>query len=221
MWDLESGFVAVNKILKEALTIDGPAGQIEALLDAPQSSPGRSVAVLCHPHPQFQGTMLNKVVHTLARAMNDLKIPAVRFNFRGVGASSGDFADGIGETEDALAISEWALARYPSAELWLGGFSFGGMIAARAALTARPAQLVTIAPAVSRMKNLLASAQPACPWLIIHGEDDEVVDCDETVAWVNELAPGPQLIVLPEVGHFFHGRLTLLRQTLVANLGTG
>jgi alpha/beta superfamily hydrolase len=211
--------VSVGKIVKEALTIDGPAGQIEALLDAPQGGPDRRVAVLCHPHPQFQGTMLNKVVHTLARAMNDLAIPAIRFNFRGVGASSGEFGGGVGETQDALAVSRWALEKYPSAKLWLCGFSFGGMIAANAALSANPEQLVTIAPAVTRMKGLLGGAQPDCPWLIIHGEEDEVVDCDETVRWVNELSPGPRLILLPEVGHFFHGRLTVLRHTLVANLG--
>lgn len=210
--------MAGSKVLKEALTIDGPAGRIEALLDAPADDTGQAVAVLCHPHPQHQGTMLNKVVNTMARAMNDLGIPAVRFNFRGVGASSGQFADGVGETEDALAVARWALARYAGASLWLGGFSFGGMVAANAALGATPAQLITIAPAVSRLKNLLGGSQPTCPWLIVHGEADEVVDCDDTIEWVNELEPGPQLIVLPDVDHFFHGRLTLLRQTLVQNL---
>ena len=211
--------MSTKKVLKEALTIPGPAGQIEVLLDAPQQSETKQVAVLCHPHPQFQGTMLNKVVHTMARAMTDMQIPAIRFNFRGVGASSGEFANGIGETEDVLAVASWARDRYPAAELWLGGFSFGGMIAANAALTARPEQLITIAPAVSRMQGLLGSEQPECPWLIIHGEEDEVVSVDETVSWLNELAPGPRLVLLPEVDHFFHGRLTVLRQTLTANLG--
>ena len=200
--------------LREALTIRGPVGQIEALLEEPKNTkPGR-VAVLCHPHPQFQGTMLNKVVHTLARAMNSLGVPALRFNFRGVGASEGAYAEGRGEAEDTLAVADWALERYPGADLSLLGFSFGAMVAVRAALTAEPAHLVTIAPAVSRMLDLLEGRQPACPWLIVQGDADEVVACEDVVNWVDGLDPGPELIVLPDVGHFFHGRLTLLRETV-------
>ena len=93
---------------REALTLDGPAGRIEALLDTPAGPLARAVGVVCHPHPQHQGTMLNKVVHTLSRALNDLQVPAVRFNFRGVGASEGAYADGLGETDDALAVAAWA-----------------------------------------------------------------------------------------------------------------
>ncbi len=211
---------------KEALTVDGPAGRLEVLLEEPAGGVGEKsgercsdrVAVLCHPHPLHQGTMLNKVVHMLSRAMVELGMPAIRFNFRGVGASEGRYAQGIGETEDALAICRWAVERYRGAELWLGGFSFGAMVACRAALTADPAQLISIAPPVASMADLLEGRQPACPWLIIQGEADEVVDCDSVVDWVNRLEPGPELIVIPEVSHFFHGKLTVLRSTLVENL---
>ena len=154
-----------------------------------------------------------------AREVWDLGVPAVRFNFRGVGASEGQFADGIGETDDVLAVIDWALDRYNGAELCLMGFSFGGTVACRAALTARPSQLVTVAPAVSGMERLLNGAQPDCPWLIVQGAADEIVSCDALVEWVNGLAPGPELIVLPDVGHFFHGNLTVLRETVVAHLG--
>ena len=94
---------------KEALTLKGPAGCIEGLLEVPSESSKACIAVLCHPHPLHEGTMLNKVVHTLARAMNDLGIPALRFNFRGVGSSEGDYADGQGETDDALAVIDCSL----------------------------------------------------------------------------------------------------------------
>jgi alpha/beta superfamily hydrolase len=204
--------------LREAITIVGPVGQLEALLEEPKEVSQQKVAVLCHPHPQYQGTMLNKVVHTLARSMNDLGVPAIRFNFRGVGASEGEYADGIGETEDTLSVINWAMERYSGAELCLVGFSFGAMVACRAALVARPCQLVTVAPAVSQMQGLSQSSQPDCPWLIVQGETDEVVACNDVVDWFNSLAPGPEIIVLPDVGHFFHGCLTMLRETVVSHL---
>ncbi|MGI9342798.1 MAG: alpha/beta hydrolase [Gammaproteobacteria bacterium] len=200
------------------MTIPGPSGQIEALLEEPKVELRPHAAVICHPHPQFQGTMLNKVVHTLSRAMNDLRVPVVRFNFRGVGASDGEYGEGIGETEDTLAVADWVEARYPGADLCLLGFSFGGMIASRAALDRDTACLVTVAPAVSRMAGLLDGRQPNCPWLIVQGEADEIVACEEVVEWFNTLAPGPELSVLPDVGHFFHGRLTLLRETVTTFL---
>jgi len=203
---------------KDALSIEGPAGQIEVLLEAPQTTDYRRVAVLCHPHPLHQGTMLNKVVHTLSRAMNELNMPAIRFNFRGVGASEGVFADGFGETDDTVAVIDWAAQRYAGARLCLLGFSFGGMVAARAALSAGPVQLVTVAPPAARYAGLLEGRQPECPWLVVQGETDDVVSCTDTVAWVNGLGAGPELIVVPDTGHFFHGRLTKLRTIVVNHL---
>lgn len=150
--------------------------------------------------------------------MNDLGLPAIRFNFRGVGASVGEYAGGIGETDDTLSVINWALDRYSGAELCLVGFSFGAMVACRAALSAHPYQLLTVAPAVSRMHGLLQNGQPDCPWLVIQGDADEVVACSEVIEWLNGMAPGPELIVLPGVGHFFHGYLTLLRETVVSHL---
>jgi alpha/beta superfamily hydrolase len=197
------------------MMISGPAGELEALLEEPKGDLRPYVAVICHPHPLYHGTMLNKVVHTLSRAMNDLRVPVVRFNFRGVGASDGDYADGIGEAQDALAVAAWAGTRYSSTRLCLLGFSFGGMVACRAALDADVAHLVTVAPAVSRLGAILDGRQPECPWLIVQGDADEVVDCADVVEWFNSLAPGPELAVLPDVDHFFHGRLTLLRETVV------
>ncbi|MEO8445735.1 MAG: alpha/beta fold hydrolase [Gammaproteobacteria bacterium] len=203
---------------REALTFDGPAGRIEALLDTPAGPLARAVGVVCHPHPQHQGTMLNKVVHTLSRALNDLAIPAVRFNFRGVGASEGAYADGVGETDDALAVADWARQRFPGADLWLAGFSFGAAVAIRAALATPCRQLISIAPPVARMATALADARPACPWLLIQGQADEVVAAADVEAWARSLDPPPDLVLLPDVDHFFHGRLTLLRETIVGRV---
>ncbi|MFO7278462.1 MAG: alpha/beta hydrolase, partial [Pseudomonadota bacterium] len=122
----------------EPVRLDGPAGVLEALLEEPADAvPGR-FAVVCHPHPLHGGTMNNKVVHTLARTFNELGIRSLRFNFRGVGASEGSYAEGIGETEDALAVIEWGRVRWPGAEPLLAGFSFGGIVALRAAGRGRP-----------------------------------------------------------------------------------
>jgi alpha/beta superfamily hydrolase len=204
--------------LKESLSLHGPAGKLEALLEQPAELSGNSVAVLCHPHPQHQGTMHNKVVHTLARAMNDLGMPALRFNFRGIGASEGRYGEGIGEIDDVIAVAEYARERWPDSELWLAGFSFGAVVSVRAALQLSPAQLISIAPAVNILGRDL-STTPRSPWLIVQGEADEVVPAGEVRDWVATLSPRPELVLLPEVDHFFHGKLVLLRELLVVKLG--
>jgi alpha/beta superfamily hydrolase len=161
--------------------------------------------------------MQNKVVTTLARALNDLGMPALRFNFRGVGASEGEYGGGDGELDDLLAVAEYAKRRWPGAEIWLGGFSFGAVVAARAAETIGAGRLITIAPAVNVLGTCLDS-QPAMPWLIVQGDNDEIVPVDEVIEWLDQLEPGPELVVMSGIGHFFHANLVELRQTLVANL---
>ena len=126
----------------ESLSIAGPVGNLEAILETPVDASGAMVesavrpriAVICHPHPLYGGTMTNKVVHMLAKACNELGVRALRFNYRGVGASAGKYDEGNGETDDAVAVVDWALSRWPGAELWLGGFSFGGGVAIRTAV---------------------------------------------------------------------------------------
>jgi alpha/beta superfamily hydrolase len=201
---------------RDALSLRGPAGRIEGLLDMPAGVAVPAVAVICHPHPQHQGTQLNKVVHTISRSMNELGVPALRFNFRGVGASEGAYADGLGETEDVIAVAEWAQNRFPQAELWLAGFSFGAAVAIRAAEYLKPARLISVAPPVARMADLLSGVRPECPWLIVQGTADEVVAAEDVQNWAQARHPAARLVLLPGVGHFFHGRLTLLRETLTA-----
>lgn len=199
--------------LVESTTVPGPAGALEALIDMPQGVAVSRVAVLCHPHPLHGGTMTNKVVHVLARTFSERGVPAVRFNFRGVGASSGGYDEGNGETHDALAVLDWAGRRWPGAALWLGGFSFGAAVAIRAA-AARPVErLVTVAPAIQRVA---VEALPRCPWLLVQGDHDELVDAGEVQRWAAALAAPPEIVLLPGVDHFFHGRLNELRNALTS-----
>jgi hypothetical protein len=193
--------------------IPGPAGLIEARLEDPLPSGTRPVVigVVCHPHPLHGGTMQNKVVHTVARAMQEAGAPTVRFNFRGVGQSGGTYADGIGEVDDALAVVEWARSRWNCAALWLAGFSFGAAVALQAAAQARPSRLVTVAPPVGRLITQ-PIARPPCPWLIVQGDRDELVDCETVRRWAASYAQdAPELLVMNDAEHFFHGRLGELR----------
>ncbi len=201
----------------EALSLAGPAGNLEAILEAPEPAPGTGLVVVCHPHPLYEGTMHNKVVHRLARSFQQLGLTTLKFNFRGVGSSDGEYAGGIGETDDALALADWLQDRWTGAPLWFAGFSFGAMVAIRCALLRDPAQLITVAPAVHKFGGLV-TGQPRCPWLLIQGDADEIVDCDEVLDWFNGLDPGPELVVIPGVDHFFHGRLNDLRDALLQNL---
>jgi len=205
----------------EKLVLAGPAGPLEALLESPigtGTAVMTGVAVVCHPHPLYGGNMNNKVVHTLARAFNDLGFAAVRFNYRGVGGSAGAYDEGNGETQDALAVLDWARARMPDATLYLAGFSFGGAVAVRAARQRRIARLVTVAPAIERLGA--DSALPECPWLLIQGTADELLDASATQRWVASLPRPPQLVMLEGVSHFFHGHLTRLKDVVVQWLQT-
>lgn len=203
----------------EVADLFGPAGRLEALFELPGDAVPHGCALALHPHPQHGGTMRNKVVQTLARAFTLSGFACLRFNFRGTGASEGAYDGGDGELDDALAAVDWLQTRQPNTPLWLGGFSFGAAIAIRAAVEVRAAGLVTVAPAARRFAGGLPS-EPVCPWLIVQGDADELVPVEETIDWVNDLAPGPELVVMEDAEHFFHGRLVELRQSIVRFIGT-
>jgi alpha/beta superfamily hydrolase len=197
----------------QRVLVAGPAGQIECAIDLP-ATPPIGTAVVCHPHPQHGGTMDNKVVQTLARSLVQLGWRSVRFNFRGVGGSQGGWDDGVGEIDDAMAVIE--SQRDGATPLLLAGFSFGGYVASLAALRlpddAKAAQLVLVGPSTEKQ------AMPAVPpeTVVVHGEVDDVVPLAATLAWAR-----PQslpVIVLPGVGHFFHGQLGLLKTVIVREL---
>jgi alpha/beta superfamily hydrolase len=174
--------------------------------------------VVCHPHPLGGGTLDNKVVHTVARVMQELGLPTLRFNFRGVGASAGKFDDGVGETDDALAVIDWGRERWPQAALWLAGFSFGAYVALRASERRHARRLITIAPPVQRFQFAALHA-PDCPWLIVQGDEDEIVACEAVVSWAKSLSPLPQVAILRGASHFFHGRLQDLKDTILEHVG--
>ncbi|ANX03978.1 alpha/beta hydrolase [Immundisolibacter cernigliae] len=196
---------------KQRIQIAGPAGPLEVLVEAAQN-PGAALCVVCHPHPQYGGTLDNKVVYTLARAANELGAIAVRFNFRGVGHSAGAFDHGVGELDDLLAVVAWARAAYPDRSLHLAGFSFGAAVALRGHVAADATSLLLVAPPAG-MGYLDEAIAPRRPWHVIHGSRDELIGLDVLRRWLATVAGAtPPLTVIDDADHFFHGRLTPLRE---------
>lgn len=200
------------------LFLDGPDGQLEALhLATPDA---RGVALICHPHPLFAGTMQNKVVATLQRAARDAGYATLRFNFRGVGQSAGSYAEGRGEIDDVLAAARWLSEQHPGLPLTLMGFSFGSCVAGNAAERLEEqgvelAQLFMLAPPVERFDVDLPER---CPLTVIQPEADEVVTPERVYAWSAELSKPHELIRMPECSHFFHGKLIELKDLIQARL---
>lgn len=196
----------------------GPAGVIEALRDEP--GPGlakRGTAVIAHPHPLFGGTMENKVVQTLARAFVQSGWVAIRFNFRGVGATEGVHDEGHGELDDMLAL---VAGEAPDGPLALAGFSFGAFVASRAVAalwpTRRAEKVVLVGTAASRFEVAAVPAEAHDATLVIHGEHDDTVPLACVLDWAR-----PQTLpvtVVPGGGHFFHGQLPLLKSLVARHL---
>jgi hypothetical protein len=203
-------------VTSTAVEIAGPAGRIEAALDDTGET-ATAVAVICHPHPLQLGTMQNKVVTTLARSFANLGATAVRFNFRGVGASAGGYADGEGERDDVLAVMHWSRARWPGLAVYLGGFSFGAAMALGVAARAEPRGLVTVAPPVTRLPADFEP--PRCPWLLVHGSADDVVAAAPVIEWANSLPMPPRVALVDGVGHYFHGHLNVLGDAVTEFFG--
>jgi alpha/beta superfamily hydrolase len=191
--------------------VPGPAGRIECSADLPPAHQARrGIAVVAHPNPPDGGTMHNKVVTMCARALTEVGIAAVRFNFRGTGASEGSFDNGRGEVLDLLAVARWAQAARPDSQLWLAGFSFGAWVALQAARQLPVKQMISIAPPVG-FRDFTGVRPPDCPWLLIQGEQDEVVDANAVFEWAAKQQPAPSVVRMPDTGHFFHRRLLDLR----------
>lgn len=206
-------------ITEETFYLPGPAGRLEVL-----ATPGElnaPTAIICHPHPQKSGTMHNKVVTTLHRALWSQGLNTVRFNFRGVGQSEGEYGNKEGELADLKAVLAWAQTAVPNPAFYLAGFSFGAYIAYRLAaeLSQDPhlRQLITVGMPV-HYEVFLEVPPPTCPWLFLQGDRDEVIDPTAVYAWLDQLAKPPRLIRFAEAGHFFHGKLLELRDAISSEL---
>ncbi len=197
--------------------LQGTAGPLEALRDVPGSS-SKGVAIICHPHPLFGGTMDNKVVQTLARAFVQTGWTALRFNFRGIGQSGGAYDEGRGETDDLRAlIMQLAPAGTPLA---LAGFSFGSFVVSQVLQEASQShdlqKIVMVGTAASRFVVANIPADLHEKLLVVHGEQDDTVPLASVMDWAR-----PQAIpvtVIPAGGHFFHGQLPLLRGLVARHL---
>ena len=204
----------------ERLSLLGAAGVIEAVRDAaaaPAGTAARGVAVIAHPHPLFGGTLDNKVVQTLARALVQCGWTALRFNFRGVGASAGTHDQGRGELEDFLAVVEQVA---PTGALALAGFSFGAFVTSHALAALWPQrhveQVVLVGTAASRFDVAPVPPEAHLRTLVVHGEQDDTVALSDVLNWAR-----PQVLpvtVVPGGGHFFHGQLPLLKNLVVRHL---
>jgi alpha/beta superfamily hydrolase len=205
----------------ERITLRGAAGEIEALRDTAAGGISKGVAVIAHPHPLFGGTMTNKVVQTMARAFAQCGWTAVRFNFRGVGASQGSHDDGRGELDDLLAVIEQVAPVQTTPALALAGFSFGSFVTSHAVERLWEARtiekLVLVGVAASRFAVAPIPSALHLQTLVLHGEKDDTVPLSDVLDWAR-----PQslpVLVAPGVEHFFHGQLPLLKNLVVRHLG--
>ena len=212
----------MTRAAKEHLLLDGAAGKIECVIDLPAGGAAggshhdapRGVALVAHPHPLFGGSLDNKVAQTLAKTFVELGYAAVRPNFRGVGASAGEYDEGRGEAEDLLAILEYARSRFHTRAPVLAGFSFGAYVQTLVARRAPPERMALVGVAagfVSGGRSYTAEPVPADS-IIIHGELDETVPLANVLAWAR-----PQelpVVVVPGADHFFHRRLHIIKNII-------
>lgn len=184
------------------MMIPSPAGQLEAHLDQPTGS--MRAIVLCHPHPQYGGNMHNAVVDTVATVARRRGFATLRFNFRGVGASTGRFDNGIGEVDDLLAASTW-LREHTGLPMWLAGYSFGSNVVWRAIERAGElAGILLIAPPVALMDFAARPATTAAITLIA-GDRDDYVDAADLSQWTRTAAPAASIETIADADHFFSG----------------
>ncbi|PCJ47904.1 MAG: alpha/beta hydrolase [Gammaproteobacteria bacterium] len=200
------------------LQLEGGAGKIEAILHLPPGdvveTPVQAMMICCHPHPLHGGTMTNKIVHIVCKTFSKMGLPSLRFNFRSIGESEGSHDEGVGESDDLLILSQLMGDAWPDRDLWLAGFSFGSWVAAHSAFAAQAKQLLSIAPPVQHF-DFNKFSQPTCPWLVLMGDEDDVVEPAKVYEWVDSQEDNkPELIRFAGAGHFFHGEMVNMSKIL-------
>ncbi|OGV40653.1 MAG: hypothetical protein A3F46_01720 [Legionellales bacterium RIFCSPHIGHO2_12_FULL_42_9] len=208
-----------SELLKSAgehrFFFNGADGLLEGCLLVPDEIRKPYVAILGHPHSLQGGSMNNKVVTTMARALRELHIPSLRFNFRGVENSEGEFDNGIGESADMLCLARMWADEVPRSKFIFAGFSFGAYVTYRAAAQWPHELLISVAPAVdSNDYTCFAEIPPV--WHILQGDNDEVVPLDKVLAFAARCTPTLPVHRFPDTGHFFHGKLLLLKEKLMS-----
>lgn len=212
-------FAEYNQVGNYNLIVNGVIGDLEVELIIPENPDFRFLAIIGHPHSLYGGTMHNKVVTTLSSVYSKLNIPSIKFNFRGVGKSHGEYDAGIGESMDMLLLVKLWKEIYPKAKLFFAGFSFGSYVAYRAAAifklnSGESTSLITIAPSVNKYDYKEYSLD-STPWLIVQGDNDEIVDAKSVYDFAKSFTPSLKIFDFENTGHFFHGKLIELKSRLI------
>ena len=208
----------IGKVPHHHFLFDGPDGKLEALLAVPETeNTHNAIAVVCHPHPLYEGSLHNKITYMIAKTLIDHGIPTLRFNFRGVEKSEGSYANGNGEKNDLLSAIEKMHQMFPDKNLWLGGFSFGSCMALKVSHQQNAKQLFTVAPPV-KADYFTDIITPECPWLLLQGLADEVVDAHDVLNWCHGLDSPPEIKAFADIGHYFHRRLPEIRNAMNAHI---
>jgi len=189
-----------------------PHGHLEALLKEPEGAPS-GAAVVCHPHPLYGGTMHTKAVYRVAQALNEAGLVALRFNFRGVGGSTGSYEEGIGEREDVVAALDWLEEHYPGLPLVAGGFSFGSMVGLTVGVSdARVGGLIGLGLPIENLNyDFSFLGETAKPVLVVQGENDEFGSGDAVQGALSKLGSHITLVRIAGADHYFNSKLDELR----------
>lgn len=200
----------------ESHQIEGPTGELEALLEEPEEGQPREICVVCHPHPLHGGTMLNKVVYRIARGARRAGAVVVRFNFRGVGRSKGKYDHGIGEVEDARAVLKWMRTRYPGLSYSLAGFSFGSRVALTLGCELGDATRIVVVGFPTGRGDIAGIGTCKVEKVFVHSTVDEHGPKPELEAFVATLPEPKRLIFIEAADHFFQGALEELEETIAS-----
>jgi alpha/beta superfamily hydrolase len=196
--------------------LDGPAGRLEALLEEPEDREPRFAALVCHPHPQHGGTMHTKAVYRTAKGLRKAGAAVLRFNYRGVNLSHGEYAHGIGETEDARAALAFLRSRYPRLPFALAGFSFGARVIHRLGCPMTDALFLMPVGFPTRYGDMAQFSRCPVRRIFILSTNDEFAPRETFQAWYDTLDEPKKLIWIESPDHYFKDALPQLEEAAAA-----